>query len=782
MSAQQFSRKVALFVGDKNNNQSNFKVKSISNDSIIITDEDDDLEFTIKVIDRNGKFSVHSEYDLLQGKWLDEVNQFCSSGRKDITDVLVKASTLYLYIINDDASDEDDTKEPISEQDTKVDQEGDEDEILEEPLSPLEDLIMTEGEDDQMHETVKSTFVHFVETFCQRRDLERKQSSSPLLTSIHFKSQNVNSCEVLFKVNQDSYCLHYPLQYEPLNGKSFIISCQDVSNANITKAINHVINESTSFSMDVMIPFIMDQLIQFINSQEEKQVQTMLSLEQAKSLYERVWMNVTNLSLPVFDYTFYQHLSKEITSCIKSLSNKRDGYELTLTQSSPFFFQVELFNFQCASLSNQSIHLEFMFNCDPKQPPQVRVLYPRLEYLTGSVCFDGQLRSKPLLKDTYNQNGGLIQLIKKIKQELESDGARVYRSMTMYDKDLPDYVLTCRDVETSGVTYDSLLRKKTLLAFSFDYAKDNFLMNFNSLGDRIILPHSLANKLLEKDDSTSPLLFELRSSIDPKLQKYYCGVSEFSAPEGNVIVPDYILKEMFLPEGSALFIRSVLLPVGTRIKIQPHSSDFYNRIVNHEKALTTCLEKHSCLSVGRPIPVTDDNGSIQMVQVVSAEPSGNVMITTRNGLQIEIDFVPALDLIDDSEKIIALNEAKQSEKINKIVQNVLLQYETKKQVLQSLLEDQAMTSSDDQYEIRFTLPDGTRSNVVLSKNTQCSLLYDYVFVNCHHVLKTYTDPNHILLRMRQPNMLIPNSRFETLQSCGLYSKANVMAVEVDRFK
>ncbi|CAI9111816.1 OLC1v1012142C1 [Oldenlandia corymbosa var. corymbosa] len=54
----------------------------------------------------------------------------------------------------------------------------------------------------------------------------------------------------------------------------------------------------------------------------------------------------------------------------------------------------------------------------------------------------------------------------------------------------------------------------------------------------------------------------------------HCGESEFTADEGFVHMPRWIMNQMELQEGDIVFFKDVILPKGTDIKLQPHSADF----------------------------------------------------------------------------------------------------------------------------------------------------------------------------------------------------------------
>ena len=59
-------------------------------------------------------------------------------------------------------------------------------------------------------------------------------------------------------------------------------------------------------------------------------------------------------------------------------------------------------------------------------------------------------------------------------------------------------------------------------------------------------------------------------------KKSYCGVLDFTACEGTCHLPDWMIKNLCLDDGSEVIIRSISLKKCTYIKLQPHSKTFTN--------------------------------------------------------------------------------------------------------------------------------------------------------------------------------------------------------------
>jgi len=69
-----------------------------------------------------------------------------------------------------------------------------------------------------------------------------------------------------------------------------------------------------------------------------------------------------------------------------------------------------------------------------------------------------------------------------------------------------------------------------------------------------------------------PMTFMISNPMMNK--KSYCGVLEFSADEGMCHIPDWMMDNLLVEDGSEIILRSVNLKKGTFIKIQPHETKF----------------------------------------------------------------------------------------------------------------------------------------------------------------------------------------------------------------
>ncbi|XP_010414443.1 PREDICTED: ubiquitin fusion degradation protein 1 homolog [Camelina sativa] len=154
-------------------------------------------------------------------------------------------------------------------------------------------------------------------------------------------------------------------------------------------------------------------------------------------------------------------------------------------------------------------------------------------------------------------------------------------------------------------------------------------------GDKIIMPPSALDRLASLHIEY-PMLFQLSNVSVEKTS--HCGVLEFTADEGLVYLPYWMMLNMSLQEGDILQVKNISLVKGTYIKLQPHTQDFLD-ISNPKAILETTLRSYSCLTTGDTIMVPYNNKQY-FINVIEAKPSSAVSIIETD---CEVDFAPPLD-------------------------------------------------------------------------------------------------------------------------------------------
>ncbi len=156
--------------------------------------------------------------------------------------------------------------------------------------------------------------------------------------------------------------------------------------------------------------------------------------------------------------------------------------------------------------------------------------------------------------------------------------------------------------------------------------------------NKILLPPSVLHQL---QDNMTTMFFKI-TNIENSFGQV-CGVQEFTAPPGVVLVPYHILDGLGLTEGSTVNIDLSTPPDGSYIKLQPHKTEFIE--LPDPKAL---LEK--ALSVNYPVVTEGHTITIQNpetdkvyhIDIVKTEPSPIIKIIDVN---VNVDFEAPLDYV-----------------------------------------------------------------------------------------------------------------------------------------
>ncbi|GKE60561.1 ubiquitin fusion degradation protein 1, partial [Tanacetum coccineum] len=160
--------------------------------------------------------------------------------------------------------------------------------------------------------------------------------------------------------------------------------------------------------------------------------------------------------------------------------------------------------------------------------------------------------------------------------------------------------------------------------------------NHLEAGNRIIMPESTLEKIIYSHDLVYPMVFRIEKS-DTSLYSH-CGVIEFSADEGTVNMPTWMMTNMKLQEGEVVDIEYTTLPKGTYIKIQPHATKF-TTLSDHKSLLENAFRDYACLTTGDTI-VIDHEDEKYLIDVLETKPSDAISLFETD---LEVDFATPLD-------------------------------------------------------------------------------------------------------------------------------------------
>lgn len=159
---------------------------------------------------------------------------------------------------------------------------------------------------------------------------------------------------------------------------------------------------------------------------------------------------------------------------------------------------------------------------------------------------------------------------------------------------------------------------------------------------KIIMPQSALAKLSALHIEY-PMLFELHNDSCEAVT--HAGVLEFTAQEGKVYIPQWMMRQLELSEGDLIRIASTTLPLGTFVKIQPQSPAFLD-ITDPKAVLENALRQYAALTEGDIIAIRY-NGKVYELQCLEVKPDSNVnrgitIIETDLG----VDFAPPVGYVD----------------------------------------------------------------------------------------------------------------------------------------
>eukprot|EP00054_Salpingoeca_dolichothecata_P010909 m.60620 g.60620 ORF g.60620 m.60620 type:complete len:298 (-) comp19202_c0_seq3:64-957(-) len=164
-------------------------------------------------------------------------------------------------------------------------------------------------------------------------------------------------------------------------------------------------------------------------------------------------------------------------------------------------------------------------------------------------------------------------------------------------------------------------------------------------GGKIVMPVS-ALEVLARLEIQYPMLFKLEN---PQGTRHtHCGVLEFTADEGIVYLPHWMMQNLWIQEGSLITITNVSLKKATYAKFRPSSVDFLE-ISNPTAVLERVLRGFACLTQGDEISIkyNKKNYDIQVLEVAPRNEDGAVSIIE---CDVNLDFAAPMGYVEPTPK------------------------------------------------------------------------------------------------------------------------------------
>lgn len=141
-------------------------------------------------------------------------------------------------------------------------------------------------------------------------------------------------------------------------------------------------------------------------------------------------------------------------------------------------------------------------------------------------------------------------------------------------------------------------------------------------GDKIVLPASCLDEL-SRMNIQFPMMFQV---TNPKVSRIsHCSVLEFTAPEGNVYMPMWMMENLCLEPGNLVTLRNVEMPKGTYVKLRPHATKFIE-LPNPKVVLEKALRTFSCLTQNDTITISPPGLGKFKLDVVEVRPGNRISI------------------------------------------------------------------------------------------------------------------------------------------------------------
>ncbi|PRT56559.1 Ubiquitin fusion degradation protein 1 [Wickerhamiella sorbophila] len=164
-----------------------------------------------------------------------------------------------------------------------------------------------------------------------------------------------------------------------------------------------------------------------------------------------------------------------------------------------------------------------------------------------------------------------------------------------------------------------------------------------NFGGKIYIPQSALHKLTTLHISY-PMLFEIRNEESHGCT--HAGVLEFTAEEGRVYLPEWMLANLKIKAGGLVRISSVSLELGTFVKIQPQSVDFLD-ISDPKSVLETSLRNFTTLTVDDVFQILYNN-KVYDIKVLEVKPETRSKSICVVETDLEVDFAAPVGYVEPS--------------------------------------------------------------------------------------------------------------------------------------
>eukprot|EP01122_Echinamoeba_exundans_P011147 TRINITY_DN4330_c0_g1_i1.p1 TRINITY_DN4330_c0_g1~~TRINITY_DN4330_c0_g1_i1.p1 ORF type:complete len:356 (-),score=91.42 TRINITY_DN4330_c0_g1_i1:24-1091(-) len=156
-------------------------------------------------------------------------------------------------------------------------------------------------------------------------------------------------------------------------------------------------------------------------------------------------------------------------------------------------------------------------------------------------------------------------------------------------------------------------------------------------GGKIIMPQSSLMRIAQLN-LVYPLMFQLKNHKNQGGPHTHCGVLEFTAEEGRVYIPYWMMQNLGLQPNDFVIVTSTELPRASFVKLRPKTVDFLD-ISDPRAVLEHVLRKFSALTVGETILFRYNNKDFYL-EVLELKPQHSSKGVSIIETDAEVDFAP----------------------------------------------------------------------------------------------------------------------------------------------
>lgn len=166
----------------------------------------------------------------------------------------------------------------------------------------------------------------------------------------------------------------------------------------------------------------------------------------------------------------------------------------------------------------------------------------------------------------------------------------------------------------------------------------------NNYGGKVILPEFIL-EILTFSEIELPWTFKISNNNGDF--STYVGVLDFTAPFGQIMLPNWLFEQLNIINGYNIKLRYKQIPKGQLCQLLPLKKDWLE-VENAKKILEDCLVNYPIISEGDTIDLNfNDHGIMQFTVLQVDNPNGSIYIVDTD---LSVDLKPPLDINNKSSK------------------------------------------------------------------------------------------------------------------------------------